>query len=72
MPSRKETNHTMILQFTSLTHAGKAMTHLRRQGIECIIEKAAAGGCVYRLRIPEGDEKALALLRAAQIAFTRL
>ena len=60
----------LILQFLSLTHAGKAMTHLRERGIESQMEKATAGGCAYRLRV-QGDSKlALAVLREAQIAFT--
>ena len=62
----------LILQFLSLTHAGKAMTHLRAQGIESQMEKGTAGGCAYRLRIPEESERALAILREAQIAFTVL
>ena len=62
----------LILQFMSLTHAGKAMTFLRGQGIESQIEKGTAGGCVYRLRIEGEEEPILRLLRSAQVPFTRL
>ncbi len=62
----------LTLQFQSLTHAGKAMTHLRQQGISGRIEKATAGGCAYRLEVQGEKGKVEALLRQAQIAFTVL
>lgn len=62
----------LTLQFLSLTHAGKAMTHLRSQGIESKLEKGTASGCAYRLRVEGDSQRVLPILRGAQIAFTVL
>ncbi len=57
-------------QFSSMTHAGKAYTELRRHGIEGRIEKGSGGGCAFRLTVaPDHRERSERILRDAHVAF---
>ena len=55
-------------QFSSMTHAGRAYSELRRQGIEGRIEKGSGGGCAFRLRVAAEElERAERILRDAHV-----
>ena len=61
-----------IFQFSSMTHAGRAYSELRRQGIESRIEKGSGGGCAFRLSIaPEDAARAEQILRDAHLPLQR-
>lgn len=57
-------------QFSSMTHAGKGYTELRRHGINSRIEKGSGGGCAFRLTVPPEERKrAQRILTNAHVAF---